>query len=299
MAQFSLDQLATYKLVIARGSFTAAAEVLGISQPAVSLQIRQLEQALQTRLIERTGRSLRPTAAGKTFLAHCAEIENAVSAAVQSVAKHQQEISGSVTLGTGATTCIHLLPPVLQQLREDFPLLTVGVRTGNTTDIVRAVEENRIDIGLVTLPASGRNLAISPLFDEDFVAISASYSPALPDATPALLQALPLIVFESGSSTRQLIDSWLTAAVTPVMELGSIEAIKRMVRAGLGYSLVPEVAVQAEEDRRGLRMQALQPPLQRTLALVMRQDKVVNRGMKAVLNSLKQAGKTPACEMRA
>lgn len=295
MAQFSLDQLATYKLVIARGSFTAAAEVLGLSQPAVSLQIRQLEQALQTRLIERTGRSLRPTAAGKTFLAHCVGIENAVSAAVQSVARHHQEISGNVTLGTGATTCIHLLPPLLQLLRADFPLLTVGVRTGNTVDIVRAVEENRIDIGLVTLPASGRNLAISPLFNEDFVAISADPAPALPAMTPAVLQTLPLIVFESGSSTRQLIDSWLTSAVAPVMELGSIEAIKRMVRAGLGYSIVPAVAVQADEDKQGLRVQALEPPLQRTLALVMRQDKVVNRGMKAVLNSLKQAGITPAC----
>ncbi|UXY12349.1 LysR family transcriptional regulator [Kosakonia sp. ML.JS2a] len=282
MSHFSLDQLATYKLVIARGSFTGAAEVLRISQPAVSLQIRQLEQALQTRLIERSGRGIRPTAAGETFLAHCAHIENAVNTAVQSVAVYQQAISGQVTIGTGATTCIHLLPPVLQQLREEFPLLTVGVRTGNTSDILRAVEENRVDIGLVTMPASGRNLAISPLFNESFVAITAEGQPR---------QALPLIVFESGSSTRQRIDEWLVdngEHAAPVMELGSIEAIKRMVRAGLGYSIVPDVAVQTEEDSLGLRVTPLQPPLQRTLALVMRQDKVVTRGMTEVLNSLKR-----------
>ncbi|MGY5956052.1 LysR family transcriptional regulator [Kosakonia sp. BK9b] len=284
MAHFSLDQLATYKLVIARGSFTGAAEVLGISQPAVSLQIRQLEQTLQTRLIERSGRGLRATAAGETFLAHCAHIENAVSAAVQSVSLHQQAIGGKVTLGTGATTCIHLLPPILQQLRTAFPQLTVGVRTGNTRDIVRAVEENLIDIGLVTLPAAGRNLAVSPLYNEDFVAITAE------DGNAAEQQ---LIVFESGSSTRQLIDEWLAAngnVNAPAMELGSIEAIKRMVRAGLGYSIVPDVAVYTAEDRQGLNVSALQPPLQRTLALVMRQDKVVTRGMTEVLNALKRRG---------
>ncbi|MEJ8322152.1 LysR family transcriptional regulator [Kosakonia sacchari] len=297
MPHFSFDQLATFKLVLARGSFTAAAEVLGISQPAVSLQIRQLEQALHVRLIERSGRGLRATAAGETFLAHCAEIENAVSAAVQSVAQHQDAISGSVTIGTGATTCIHLLPPLLQKLHRDFPLLSVGVRTGNTSDIVRAVEENRIDIGLVTLPANGRNLAISSLFTEEFVVITAQDADGVSLPTPATLAHLPLIVFESGSSTRLLIEQWFSAGgvpLAPVMELGSIEAIKRMVRAGLGYSIVPGVAVQAEEDRQGLRVQSVQPPLQRQLALVMRQDKVVSRGMREVLNGLQQAGITPA-----
>ncbi len=81
-------------------------------------------------------------------------------------------------------------------------------------------------------------------------------------------------MFESGSSTRQRIDEWLVdngEHAAPVMELGSIEAIKRMVRAGLGYSIVPDVAVQTEEDSLGLRVTPLQPPLQRTLALVMRQ----------------------------
>jgi DNA-binding transcriptional LysR family regulator len=139
MAHLSLDQLTTYRLVISRRSFTAAAEALGISQPAVSFQMRQLETALQTRLIERTGRGVRPTPAGLTLLAHCEEIEKAVSAAVQSVAMHKLDISGTVTLGTGATVCIHLLPAILQQLRKDYPQLSVGVRTGNTQDIVRGV----------------------------------------------------------------------------------------------------------------------------------------------------------------
>lgn len=286
MAHLSLDQLTTYRLVIGRGSFTAAAEALGISQPAVSLQMRQLETALQTRLIERTGRGVRPTPAGLTLLEHCEEIEKAVSAAVQSVAMHKLDISGTVTLGTGATVCIHLLPEVLQQLRKDYPQLSVGVKTGNTQDIVRGVEENSIDIGFVTLPATSRSLDVTPVMVDEFVTITAK--PTEGDGGTEA-EHLPLIVFASGSSTRHLIDGWFQRtgkSASPVMELGSIEAIKRMVRAGLGYSIVPRMAVTQAEDCEGLHVESLEPALHRTLGLIMRQDKVVNRAMREVIHSI-------------
>lgn len=293
MTTLSLDQLATYRLVINRGSFTAAADVLGLSQPAVSLQIRQLEATLQARLIERTGRGIRPTPAGLTLLEHCGAIENAVNAAVQSVALHQQEIRGTVTLGTGATVCIHLLPTVLQALHQTWPELTVGVRTGNTQDIVRAVEENRIDIGLVTLPATGKNLDVTPVMKEEFVVISATESNETTAAfTPSHCAHLPLIVFESGSGTRQLIDNWFLSAgvpMNPFMELGSIEAIKRMVRAGLGYSIVPRLAVDSPEERIGLTLHPLVPELHRTLGRVMRQDRLIHRGLHEVIARIEEA----------
>ncbi|WP_228735801.1 LysR family transcriptional regulator, partial [Klebsiella quasipneumoniae] len=161
MTTLNLGNLATFRLVVQRGSFSAAADALGISQPAVSLQVRQLEQFLQTRLLERTGRGIKATAAGMALLAHSEQIDRAVNSAVQSVSAFSQEVNGSLTLGTGATACIHLLPPLLQHLRQQHPLLTVGVTTGNTLDVVRAVEENRLDLGLVTLPVQGRSLAVT------------------------------------------------------------------------------------------------------------------------------------------
>ncbi|ANZ07214.1 TPA: LysR family transcriptional regulator [Raoultella ornithinolytica] len=292
MTTLNLGNLATFRLVVQRGSFSAAADVLGLSQPAVSLQVRQLEQFLQTRLIERTGRGIKATAAGMALLAHGDNIERAVSAAVLSVSEFNREISGAITLGTGATACIHLLPPVLQQLRQAHPLLTVGVTTGNTLDIVRAVEENRLDLGLVTLPAHGRNLAIDPLVDEEFVFIFACGQDALPlELTPEVLQALPLIAFEAGSGTRELIDGWFRASgrdISPVMQLGSIEAIKRMVRAGLGYSIVPRMAVAHHDDRQGLRVQSLTPLLHRQLGVVMRQDKILSKGIGEMLRLLRE-----------
>lgn len=291
MMTLNLGNLATFRLVVQRGSFSAAADVLGLSQPAVSLQVRQLEH-LQTRLLERTGRGIKATAAGIALLAHSEQIEQAVSAAVQSVSEFNHEVSGSITLGTGATACIHLLPSLLLTLRERHPLLTVGVTTGNTLDIVRAVEENRLDLGLVTLPATGRNLAVTPVMDEEFVCIFARNQEVLPPAvTPEVLQTLPLIAFESGSGTRDLIDGWFLAdgrAIAPVMQLGSIEAIKRMVRAGLGFSIVPRMAVEHPHDRTGLNIQSLTPLLHRQLGIIMRQDKIISKGIAEILRLLQK-----------
>ncbi|MEB7543625.1 LysR family transcriptional regulator [Enterobacter huaxiensis] len=292
MTTLNLAHLATLRLVLQRGSFSAAADVLGISQPAVSLQIRQLEQFLQTRLVERTGRGIKATAAGQALLEHGERIELAVDEAVRSISEFSQAVSGTVTLGTGATACIHLLPPLLQQLRSDHPLLRVGVTTGNTLDIVRAVEENRLDMGLVTLPAGGRALDVMTVMDEEFVFIAAREQQALfNDITPARLHAEPLIAFEPGSGTRALIDGWFEASglsIAPVMQLGSIEAIKRMVRAGLGYSIVPRMAVEDAADREGLCVRSLMPVLQRQLAVVMRQDKILSKGIAGIIRLLQK-----------
>ncbi|MCY3510660.1 LysR family transcriptional regulator [Klebsiella michiganensis] len=294
MMTLNLGNLATFRLVVQRGSFSAAADLLGLSQPAVSLQIRQLEQFLQTRLLERTGRGIKATAAGIALLAHSERIELAVGAAVQSVSEFNRDISGSITLGTGATACIHLLPPLLQTLHQDHPLLTVRVTVGNTLEVVRAIEENRLDLGLCTLPANGRSLAVTPVLDEEFVGIfsDAQDDPPSP-LTPEVLQSLPLIAFEAGSGTRELIDGWFRhngMMVVPVMQLGSIEAIKRMVRAGLGYSIVPRMAVEDPQDRVGLNVQSLTPRLYRQLGIVMRQDKIISKGIAEVLRLLSQAG---------
>ena len=158
--------------------------------------------------------------------------------------------------------------------------------------MVRAVEENRLDIGLVTLPASGRALEVMPLLDEEFVLIiSQAQDEEIAQFSPQILHALPLIAFESGSGTRDLIDGWFNTCdleVRPVMQLGSIEAIKRMVRAGLGYSIVPRVAVENVADREGLSVRSLNPVLHRQLGIVMRQDKILSKGISEVIRLLRE-----------
>jgi len=153
------------------------------------------------------------------------------------------------------------------------------------------VEENRIDMVLVTLPAAGKCLSVSPLGTDEFVVImekdlSGRSAKAL---SPDDLLPLPLIIFEPGSGTRSLIDEWFRYAgyaARPVMELGSIEAIKRMVRAGLGYSIVPRMAVDVMEEREGLSLHSMVPPHYRTLGTIMREDRIVSRGINEVLKQL-------------
>lgn len=284
MEKLNLDQLNTFVQVVRQGSFSAAGDVLGLTQPAVSLQIRQLEQRLQVRLLERVAKRVRPTSSGEVLLEHVGRINTAVDNALRAMADHAQEIAGAITVGTGATACIHLLPPLLRELKQAYPLLNIGVRTGNTDDMVKAVEENRLDIALVTLPASGRNLQLTPLLQDEFVAIFPAEDPNAPTLfTPQTLGALPWVAFEAGSSTRRLIDAWFLSAgvkATPVMELGSIEAIKEMVAAGLGYSIVPRMALS------GARGNPLTPPLERTLAMALRQDKPLNRALQKVIAGL-------------
>ena len=157
MSRLSLDQLHTFSHVVELGSFSAAARRLNLTQPAVSLQIKHLESRLGVRLIERIGRRAQPTAAGRDLIGHVQRIDEAVTGALNAAAYHRDGGTGRLRLGTGATACIYLLPPVLRALRQKFPSLEIVVSTGNTPDILQSLEDNAIDLALVTLPVPGRN----------------------------------------------------------------------------------------------------------------------------------------------
>ena len=293
---FSLDQLQAFVWVLEAGSFSAAALRLDISQPAVSLQVRELERKLGTRLIERVGRKVGPTPAGVSLLGHAHDILDAVAQAMQAVSLHAEGVKGMVRLGTGATACLHFLPPLLRQLRKDYPSLQVLVTTGNTEEFVRRVEQNAVDFALVTLPVSSRALDVSPVLRDTFVAIGPGHATDLPKiASPQALGRLPLVLTEPAANTRQLVDSWLLAAgmrVKPEMELGNVEAIKEMVSAGLGYSIVPAMALRASE-RETLQVRPLRPVLVRELGLIARHDKPFTRAMRVVADAILDAGPTP------
>jgi DNA-binding transcriptional LysR family regulator len=179
MRGLNLDQLHTFVEVIERGSFSAAADRLDLTQPAVSLQVRHLEKRLGVRLIERVGRRARPTPAGAELLAHARKIAEAVGAAEESLAPYASGTLGRVRIGTGATACIHFLPTVLRDLRRRFPKLEIIIGTGNATEVLRQLEENTLDLGLVTLPAPGRMFDVTPLLEDEFVVLSSPEGPTL------------------------------------------------------------------------------------------------------------------------
>jgi DNA-binding transcriptional LysR family regulator len=295
MRRVNLDHLETFAHVIDLGSFSAAAARLQLSQPGVSLQVKHLERQVGVRLIERVGRRALPTAAGEELLSHAQRIDAAVAAALEAMARHAKGTVGRVRVGTGATACIYFLPPLLRRLRAKFPSLDIVVSTGNTPDILKSIEDNTIDVGFVTLPAPGRIFDVKPIIEDEFVAIAATDGP-LPAGrvTPSDLARLPIVLYESGAHTRLLIDKWATQAghtLKPVMELGSVEAIKELVGAGLGCSIVPGMAVRSSGGRRLIAVRPLHPRLCRKLAIILRRDKPLQRGLREVVGALKAAGR--------
>ncbi|WP_282607734.1 LysR family transcriptional regulator [Pelagibius sp. Alg239-R121] len=292
MRGLNLDHLSAFVEVIELGSFSAVAERLNLSQPAISLQIRQLEKRLGVRLIERVGRRAMPTAAGSELLAHARAIDATVTTALNDIARYSTGTIGRVRLGTGASACIYLLPPILRGLRQRFPSLEITVSTGNTADILKSVEENRIDIGFVTLPATGRMLEVTPVLEDEFVAIAPAEQKGFPQkVTAAALAKLPVLLYEPGGNTRRIVDKWFARSgveLKPVMALGSVEAIKELVAAGLGCAVLPRMAVESRQSGTApLVVRSLSPRLHRKLAVAVRLDKPLHLGLREMVSALK------------
>jgi DNA-binding transcriptional LysR family regulator len=296
LRELDFGQLKTFCAVVELGSFSAAAARLSLSQPAVSLQIRRLERHLGTRLLERLGRRVTTTAAGAELLRHASTIEAAVQSALEAVGEHSNGAVGRVRLGTGATACIYFLPPILRDLRVRFPGLEITVTTGTTTEMLALVAENRIDVALVTLPVTGRAFDASPILTDAFLAVGPADDDPLPTViTPEFLVGKPLVLFEPGGSTRRLVDAWFSAAdssATPIMSLGNVEAIKELVGAGLGYSILPGMALRQTESQKWVS-RPLSPKLDRTLGLAVRSDKPRSRALREVISAFGRRQDSP------
>ncbi len=286
-----LPHIRTLREVARRGSFSRAADTLRLSQPAVSLQIRQLEDAFGAALIERVGKRAFPTRAGEILLAHGERALAELEAARAALSHSSDAVSGRGRLGTGATASIYLLPPLLRRLRLKYPALELTVTTGNTREIVQAVIDNTLDVAIVTLPVAGRELEVTPFYRDPLVVIAPREARWRGKKTiaPEALAREKLILFERGGAIRDVINGWFAKAKTAptvTMEIGNAEASKKLVGAGLGLSIISTVAVKREIAAGELVALAPDPPLARVLATVRRRDKPRTLGLAAMLAAL-------------
>ncbi|SMF33879.1 DNA-binding transcriptional regulator, LysR family [Azospirillum oryzae] len=303
MRGLNLDQLITFATVVEHGGFTEAAGRLGLTQPAVSMQIRNLEERFGVRLVERVGKRALPTAAGRDLLPFIRRLREEMEAATVAMGRHRAGQVGRVRIGTGATACIYRLPPILTALRSAHPGLEIIVVTGNTPDILDAVEGGSLDLALVTLPAGRPGLSIEAVCAEELVCVGPRGGPnsdpcgdpcggaqdPAAGVAPAALADQTLILYERGGTMRAVIDGWFMAGgiqPRPAMELGNVEAIKNLVAAGLGRSILPSVTVGSPQDCDRFAVQPLMPPLIRKLGLVLRRDKVLDAGVRAMVKSI-------------
>lgn len=286
----TLRQIRTFLTVAELGSVSAAAQALGLTQPAASQQMRELERSLGIRLLERAKGRVVPTAAGEAVLGPARRVQAAVEDVRAAAATFRSGETGRVRLGTGATACIHLLPPVLAALKERVPGAEVVISTGNTPEMLRRVEAGSLDAALVTMPAPlPRSMVATRVATDPLLAVMPRelVPPGAKSVSAADLGRLPLILYEAGGSTRSIIDAWFRRSgqvPRPVMELGSVEAIKVLVGSGRGCSVLPALAL--GEVAGGVVALPLRPALSRGLAVVLRREKILDRALRAMLDEL-------------
>ena len=272
MRSLNPDQLRTFLTVVETGSFSAAARRLNLTQPAISLQIRELEARAGVPLLERIGRRTAPPAAGETLVVHARRIAAEIDAALAAMRRHRDGALGRVRLGSGLSVATYLLPTVLKRLRASRPDLEVTVVVGTAEDIARRLLANDFDLAVVNLPVDDRGLDVELLRQDAAVAVFPAGAELPATVTPADVARFPLILDERRSRLATLTAAWFEAGglrPRPVMELGSFTAIRSMVEAGLGASIMMPDIVADVAGRVVVR--ALDPPLLLRLAIIQRQ----------------------------
>jgi len=273
-------------------SFTKAAETLHMTQPAVTFQVRQLEEYFNTRLFDRTHNRISLTEAGERVYEYAAKIFHLYDEMESSVRELTGDISGVLMLGASTTIAEYMLPALLGDFKSQYPEVNIRLRVGNTDAIVSMVEDNEIDLGVVEAPVTNKNLAVELCRVDQLVVVvpPAHELASRKKVTVADLLQHPYIVREEGSGTREVIHEYLKAAgissnnLDTIMELGSSEAIKGAVEAGMGLSVLSRTTIQKELRLGTLVAVELAPPLERPYSFVHQKQKFRVRAMEELLN---------------
>ena len=272
-------------------SFTKAAESLHMTQPAVTFQVRQLEDYFNTRLFDRTHNRISLTEAGAHVYEYAARIFELYGEMENSVRAMTGEISGSLTIGASTTIAEYMLPALLGDFKVKYPEVNIHLKVSNTEGIVSMVENNTIDLGVVEAPVANKNLVVEICKADQLVAI---VPPNHPEAKRSSLGyddlvKYPFICREEGSGTREVINEYLSQVKDAAsdlkvsMELGSPEAVKGAVEAGMGISVVSRATIQKELKLGTLVAINLAPVLERPFSFVHQKQKFRARVMDELL----------------
>jgi len=280
-------RLQVFHAVAGTSSFTRAAEALHMTQPAVTHQVRQLEEELGTRLFDRANNRIALTEAGEEVRAYASRILGLYADMQESVKALTGERTGLVTLGASTTVAEYMLPELLGEFRRNFPEVRIRLRVANTDAVVAMVADSAIDLGVVEgAVEDGRLLVEECRRDELQVVVPPDHPLAARDTvTPADLLPWPILFREDGSGTRSVIERYLeshgidAARLDRPFELGSTEAIKGAVRAGTGISILSAATLEKEVQLALLAVRPLEPRLERPYSFVRQRQKFRSRVM--------------------
>ena len=278
-------RLQVFHAVARQSSFTKAAETLFMTQPAVTFQIKQLEEHFNTRLFDRGHGRISLTPAGEVVLDYAERILSLSAELDTRISELTGEIQGLLLIGASMTIAEFMLPRVLGEFKVAFPGVKARLTVANSETIEHGVAAHSLDIGLIEAPSHLPSLSTEECCEDELQVVCSPAHPLakLKTISPKQLLQHAYISREPGSGTREVTDSYFRHAgiapeeVNTVMELGSPDAIKGVVETGLGFAIMSKVIVAKEKQLGVLVTLPLVPKLTRTLSLVYPKEKFRSR----------------------
>jgi DNA-binding transcriptional LysR family regulator len=282
------EQLKTFQLVSRLKSFSRAAERLGVTQPAISAQVRSLENEVGARLFDREGGKVTFTAAGRLFepfAEHCLQCHSHILAGVSEL---YQSARGEISVSTSEATSLYVLPTVFAQFKKLYSRVHLSIVRSERTRTIEAVFSREVDFGIVSLPVKDTRLLIHSIHKDDVVLVTPMTHALAERDTVKLDEILhyPLLMMKHGRQREKIDHFFSTRDVQPrlAMELDSSELLKRLIGAGIGIGFLPRTNVLADEAAGLLKTMKVEGMrVQRELGLIFRKDKTLTRAAQAFL----------------
>jgi DNA-binding transcriptional LysR family regulator len=294
-------RLQVFHAVAKQSSFTKAAETLFMTQPAVTFQIKQLEEHFNTRLFDRGHGKISLTPAGEVVLDYAERILSLSAELDTRISELTGEIQGLLLIGASMTIAEFMLPRVLGEFKVAYPGVKARLTVANSETIEHGVAAHSLDIGLIEAPSHLPSLSTEECCEDELQVVCAPGHPLakLKAVTPKQLLHHAYVSREPGSGTREVTDSYFRDAgfapddLNAVMELGSPDAIKGVVETGLGFAIMSKVIVAKEKQLGVLVALPLAPKLTRTLSLVYPKEKFRSRLVSSFVEFSKGKLKSP------
>ncbi len=269
-----MKHLRYFEALAQHGHFGHAAEACAISQPALSLQVKELEKVLGAPLVERGGRQIRLTSLGEEFALRARSILQAVDELGDLARASYHPFAGRLRIGVIPTVAPYLLPAIIKALAESFPQVDMRPREAVTQKLIEDLLAGRLDTAIVALPISEPSLSEQMLFDEEFVLVRSLDDAQKPVPNTEALRSMKLLLLEEGHCFRDQAISFckLSAPLPPeLMEASSLSTLVQMVGAGIGVTLIPEMAVPIETRSASVSVARLPHPRPfRTIGMIWR-----------------------------
>jgi LysR family transcriptional regulator, low CO2-responsive transcriptional regulator len=283
------DQLETFLEVARLSSFSRAAERRFRTQPAISAQIRALEEEVGAKLLDRSGGKVAMTAAGKAFQKYVEETLEQRRIILVTLAEMERVPRGEIVVSANEGTCLHILPEVFAEFKRQYPTVGVGVKRLEHSKILEAIIDNSCDFGIVSLPVPDKRLTVVPIHREELIVITPPNHPLARQqkATVAEVVEYPLLLPKVGRTRDALETLFHERRLKPIvsMELDSSELLKRFVAADVGIGFIPRSHVAEDLQAKALAALTLaDASIQRDLALVFRKDKALSRAALAFID---------------